>query len=92
MLDGLKGPLAALSHPDEQTDQAELRAAVVLRYSAGLSEAEIAARLNRPLGTVKWQLHAARRRLRRLPEGVLTGLSPGQAQLVGGDAGDPPAS
>ena len=42
------------------------RAAVVLRYYLDLSEPEIAAFQAVPAGTVKWRLHAARRRLRRL--------------------------
>jgi len=42
------------------------RAAIVLRYYLGLSEAEMADELACPPGTVKWRLHAARRRLRRL--------------------------
>jgi len=44
----------------------EQRAAIVLRYYAGLSEAEMAEQLACPPGTVKWRLHAARERLRRL--------------------------
>ncbi len=42
------------------------RAAIVLRYYLGLSEAEMASELACPPGTVKWRLHAARKRLRRL--------------------------
>jgi len=42
------------------------RAAIVLRYYLGLSEAEMAEQLACPPGTVKWRLHAARKRLRRL--------------------------
>ena len=42
------------------------RAAVVLRYYLGLSEAEMADELACPPGTVKWRLHAARNRLRAL--------------------------
>jgi RNA polymerase sigma-70 factor, ECF subfamily len=45
---------------------AEQRAAVVLRYYLDLSEAEIADDQACPPGTVKWRLHAARDRLRRL--------------------------
>jgi RNA polymerase sigma-70 factor (ECF subfamily) len=44
----------------------EQRAAVVLRYYLGLSEAEIADRQAAPRGTIKWRLHAARVRLRDL--------------------------
>lgn len=42
------------------------RAAVVLRYYGGFSDREAGERLGRPAGTVKWWLHSARRRLRRL--------------------------
>jgi len=42
------------------------RAVIVLRYYLGLSEAEMADELACPPGTVKWRLHAARERLRRL--------------------------
>lgn len=44
----------------------EQRAAVVLRYYGGLHEKEIGQRMGRPVGTVKWLLHAARNRLRTL--------------------------
>jgi RNA polymerase sigma-70 factor (ECF subfamily) len=42
------------------------RAAVVERYYLELSEAEMAARIDRPTSTVKSRLHAARERLRTL--------------------------
>jgi RNA polymerase sigma-70 factor (ECF subfamily) len=42
------------------------RAAIVLRYYLDLSEAEMADELACPPGTVKWRLHAARKRLRTL--------------------------
>ncbi len=42
------------------------RGAVVLRYYLDLSESEMAARLQRSPGTIKWTLHAARQRLRGL--------------------------
>jgi RNA polymerase sigma-70 factor (ECF subfamily) len=42
------------------------RAAVVARYYLGLSEAEMATTLDCTTGTVKWRLHAARERLRRI--------------------------
>lgn len=42
------------------------RAAIVLRYYLGLSEAELADELACPPGTVKWRLHAARKHLRAL--------------------------
>ena len=42
------------------------RAAVVLRFYLGLSEAETAEQLGCPPGTVKWRLHAARQQLQTL--------------------------
>jgi RNA polymerase sigma-70 factor (ECF subfamily) len=42
------------------------RAAIVQRYYLGLSEAEMAHEAERPPGTIKWRLHAARKRLRTL--------------------------
>ena len=42
------------------------RAAVVMRYYLGLNEAEVAGLQACPPGTVKWRLHAARKRLRTL--------------------------
>jgi RNA polymerase sigma-70 factor (ECF subfamily) len=42
------------------------RAVIVMRYYLGLSEAEMAEALDAPQGTVKWRLHAARKRLRTL--------------------------
>jgi RNA polymerase sigma-70 factor (ECF subfamily) len=42
------------------------RAALVLRYYVGLSEAEMAERTGRAAGTVKWLLHAGRKRMREL--------------------------
>jgi RNA polymerase sigma-70 factor (ECF subfamily) len=41
-------------------------AAIVLRYYAGLTDAEISHREDVPVGTVKWRLHAARGRLREI--------------------------
>jgi RNA polymerase sigma-70 factor (ECF subfamily) len=67
--------------PDETTEAVETRqmvwdalgrlppaqrAAIVLRYYLDMSEAEMVEQLNCPSGTVKWRLHAARQRLRRL--------------------------
>lgn len=67
--------------PDDAAEQAELRrevwealqalapeqrAAVVLRYFLDLSESEMSAQLDCPPGTVKWRLHAAKKRLRGL--------------------------
>ncbi len=43
-----------------------LRAMVVQRYYLGLSEAEMAREGGIPTGTVKWRLHAARKRLSRI--------------------------
>lgn len=42
----------------------EQRAAVVLRYFLNQNESEMILELNRPLTTIKWWLHAARKRLR----------------------------
>lgn len=53
----------------------EQKAAIVMRYYLGYSEAEIADALRVPRGTVKWRLHAARDQLRAL----LSGLSPAPA-------------
>ncbi len=44
----------------------EQRAAIVLHYYLGLSEDEMAHEMICPRGTVKWRLHAARKRLRIL--------------------------
>lgn len=41
------------------------RAAVVLRYFLDKNESEMIRELNRPLTTVKWWLHAARKRLQK---------------------------
>jgi RNA polymerase sigma-70 factor (ECF subfamily) len=54
------------------------RAATVLRYYLGLSEAEMAEELACPPGTVKWRLHAARKRLRRLLRTAWAGAQHGQ--------------
>lgn len=42
------------------------RAVIVMRYYLGLSEAEMGEYLGCPSGTVKWRLHAARKRLQKL--------------------------
>ncbi len=42
------------------------RAVIIQRYYLDLSEAEMADKLACPQGTVKWRLHAARKRLRAL--------------------------
>jgi len=44
----------------------EQRGTIVLRYYLGLGEAEMAEKWSCPRGTVKWRLHAARKRLRTL--------------------------
>lgn len=44
----------------------EQRAVIVLKYYLGCSEVEMSATLQRPAGTVKWLLHAARKRLQSL--------------------------
>ena len=54
------------------------RAATVLRYYLGLSEAEMAEELACPPGTVKWRLHAARKRLRELLRTAWAGAQHGQ--------------
>jgi RNA polymerase sigma-70 factor (ECF subfamily) len=53
------------------------RAATVLRYYLGLSEAEVAEELACPPGTVKWRLHAARKRLRTLLRTLWAGAQHG---------------
>jgi len=44
----------------------EQRTVIVQRYYLGLSEVEMATQSGRPTGTIKWRLHAARKRLRLL--------------------------
>ena len=44
----------------------EQRAVIVMRYFLEMSEAEMSARMDRPLSTVKWWLRDARSRLRNL--------------------------
>lgn len=44
----------------------EQRAAIVLRYYAGLNDREVAEQLGSAPGTVRWRLHTARKRLRGL--------------------------
>jgi RNA polymerase sigma-70 factor (ECF subfamily) len=51
------------------------RAAIVMHYYLGLPDAETAERLGVPPATVRWRLHAARKRLR----GLLAGALPGTA-------------
>lgn len=67
--------------PEELAEEAEMRqivwealgklppkqrAVIVMRYYLGLSEAEMGKYLGCPSGTVKWRLHAARKRLQEL--------------------------
>lgn len=51
---------------------AEQRRAIVLRYYVGLSEDAIASSMQRPTGTIKWRLHAAKKQLRGLLGGRLS--------------------
>jgi len=44
----------------------EQRAVIVMRYLLEMSEADISAKMDRPLSTIKWWLREARKRLRRL--------------------------
>jgi len=48
----------------------EQRAVITMHYFLGLSQADMSSRLNRPLTTVKWWLHEARKRLRSLLDGL----------------------
>lgn len=54
---------AVLSLPDKQ------RVVVVLRYYLDMDERTIAATMKCPLGTVKWRLHVAKKRLRECLQG-----------------------
>jgi RNA polymerase sigma-70 factor (ECF subfamily) len=56
---------------------AQQRAALVLRYYLDMDEASIAHALGCPLGTVKWRLHAAKKRLRKSLSPHLELLAPG---------------
>ena len=81
--DALGLRLVAAPGPDQTVLQQELRhdllaaidtlpppqrAAIVLYYYLAMDEATIAGTLDCPIGTVKWRLYAARRRLRRQVE------------------------
>lgn len=44
----------------------EQRVVIVLRYYLGYTESEIVSELKKPLGTIRWRLHAARRQLKGL--------------------------
>jgi RNA polymerase sigma-70 factor (ECF subfamily) len=52
------------------------RSAIVLRYYLGLDENEMAARMHRPAGTIKYWLHAARQRLRKLLHPIQSSSAP----------------
>lgn len=64
----------------------EQRTVLVLRYYLQLNEREMAVVLGRPAGTVKWRLHAARRRLRDVlgsdaePAALVVALLPGSTE------------
>ncbi len=76
----LEGILERTTSVEEKVQQAELekelgnglsclapeqRAALVMHYYLGLSEKEIAAAQQAPLGTIKWRMKAGRERLRK---------------------------
>jgi RNA polymerase sigma-70 factor (ECF subfamily) len=63
------------------------RAAVVLRYFLDQDEREMIQALDRPLTTVKWWLHAARKRLRKLLHPIDHGESERQ-EVVDREVGD----
>nr|MDQ3007658.1 RNA polymerase sigma factor [Chloroflexota bacterium] len=44
----------------------EQRAVIVMQYYLNLSEADMSAKMDRPLSTIKWWLRDARKRLREL--------------------------
>jgi RNA polymerase sigma-70 factor, ECF subfamily len=46
------------------------RAAIVMRYYLDLSEEQMAEKLSSPIGTIKWWLHAARQRLKKLLQSI----------------------
>ena len=54
------------------------RAAIVMKYILEMSEAEITRELNTPLTTVKWRLHSAREKLRRLLNPLRSSSSPSE--------------
>lgn len=63
------------------------RAAVVLRYFLDKNEREMIEELNRPRTTIKWWLHAARRRLRKLIQPVVTNEPENQSPFEQGIGG-----
>lgn len=48
----------------------EQRAVITMHYFLDLNQADMSTRLNRPLTTIKWWLHEARKRLRSLLDGL----------------------
>ncbi len=62
------------------------RAAIVQRYYLGMSEAEMSETGDSPPGTIKWRLHAARKRLSRLlrPEQTIAEAPKTRAALAEG--------
>lgn len=48
----------------------EQRVVITMRYFLDLSQADMSTRLNRPLSTIKWWLHEARKRLHSLLDGL----------------------
>ena len=66
------------------------RAAVVQRYYLGMSEAEMASGGQSPAGTIKWRLHAARKRLSEFlrPPASLAEAPAGLAHAEGSAAHD----
>ncbi|MHB8626318.1 MAG: RNA polymerase sigma factor [Aggregatilineales bacterium] len=74
LADDAPGPveLAETADVAQQVRQAldklppDQRAAIVLRYYLNLDENEIGQQLNRPIGTIKWRLHTARKQLQIL--------------------------
>jgi RNA polymerase sigma-70 factor (ECF subfamily) len=90
LIDPAPGPEDAAEHAERRRQvwaalgslPAKQRAAVVLRYYVGLSEAEVAEHLRCTPGAAKWRLHAARTRLRALLEPwwhAARGTVPGKA-------------
>ncbi|MBG0787908.1 MAG: RNA polymerase sigma factor [Anaerolineaceae bacterium] len=81
LIDPTKGP-ESLSETEETREQvwraiqqltADQREAVVMRYFLGSKESELVRELGRPSTTIKWWLHAARKRLRELLRPVQRG-------------------
>lgn len=83
--------------PEEATEQAELRreiwaaisrltpaqrAIIIQRYYLGYSLREIAQESGVPAGTLKWRLHAARKRLGKWLQ-PLTGIEPAVKTVIG---------